>query len=587
MYNNLLYNSATYNEQAGSGALVTNEKYIFEVHYTGAFIDTSSNTVSFSDVNRVSFANQLYDGKGSALKFLLLDGNCKLNGEFALAPETQEDAKLIQFGWMGSRLCDATGLFNNKPIVTVSFGKTVFYNLLITFYPQNDEYATDFKVKLVNNGQVVWEQQFTNNTNAIFNYNLAQGVEATQIILEINRWSLGNTVAKVSELWTGYSESYPSDMILSLQIYKDLKDLFVVSAATELQIVLVNDGRFAKDKPLYNVLKPNRFVKLWYIDNNGIERLLFEGFTAKFKVREFDVQILAYSPFAQATDLNIDDTILQNYKVKNIAGKIVELVNEYSMPWNVVNNVTDEQVVNYHVLQTNIRRSIEEFAIAHNIRVRERFSNFVIGDNENVVHMIAEDTIFEKEEDRDFKTPTVLTVKYNELVRQKRTETRSETVQANEERLIQFQHGYLLSDAIVNVQLSSTKATYHVYRGKYVTSIKIIAGNEDVTANITMQFDELALNERTATERNEQALREYGRVTSTFEIPFTTEAKAREIGQMLLQFKPDIFSLKIPLNYEIDIDHILQIGATKIYVLKVRHTVNAYEQLTEIEGRAI
>lgn len=586
MYNSSLYNSVLYNE-LGTQRQTSSENYVLEIQYTGTFIDTGSNVVSFSEQNRVSYGKHLYDTKSTVLKFFVLDGSCTLTGDYVLAPESEEDAKHIEFGWMSQRVCDSNGYFQTAPAISIEFIKTVFYNVLIAFYPVNNEYATEFVIKLYNNGTKVYEQLVTDNANAILNIQFAEGIEATKIELAILRWSKSNTIAKVSELWTGYTEAYRSEMIINLQIMKELKEFFLVQAATELQITLVNDGRFAKNKPLYKLLKPNRFLRLYHIDDSGNEEILFEGFTAKFKVREYDVQILAYSPFANATDLSIDDAILQNKTVSEIANSIVALCEEFNLPWNISNNVSRAELVQYHVLQTNIRRSIEEFALACNVRVRERNNVFVIGDERQNVIQISELECLDFVEDRDFKTPTVLHVRYSELVRQQRSETRQETVQANQERLIQFQHGFLLSDAIVNVTLSSSKADYRIYRGKYVTSVKIIAGGEDVTATITVQLDELALNERNITAKNDEAMREWGRVTSTIEIPFTTEANARQIAQEILQFNPDVFTIKIPLRYDVDIDDIVQINDTNIYVLKVTHNVSAFEQFTQIEGRAV
>lgn len=211
------------------------------------FSDTSiDNTIlGFSNGKTViSYYSHLYNGKEDVTnKWFSLDGSCKLDGTYHLAPETEPGIERYEIGWWSELLSDDARefkyhkgkAFHKKAFGDYSFGGTitppsVFVNFIprqvqeinISFDNARNEYAEEFTVYLYDIDNTLLETYaITGNTGLKYNVSITPVLAVSLMELKITKWSHSHRSAKIAEMFTMISMLINGRDIVSLQVIED------------------------------------------------------------------------------------------------------------------------------------------------------------------------------------------------------------------------------------------------------------------------------------------------------------------------------------------------------------------------------
>ncbi|MFA5543252.1 MAG: hypothetical protein WDA47_05725, partial [Bacilli bacterium] len=100
-----------------------NIKVKLEITWTDPYMDQSIN-ISANEYARISWPEHVADSiEDVPYKYISLDGSWKLGEGYKLAPETEEEAAVLQMGWWGKTLSDpVAGTFSEPyPQLNVTF----------------------------------------------------------------------------------------------------------------------------------------------------------------------------------------------------------------------------------------------------------------------------------------------------------------------------------------------------------------------------------------------------------------------------------------------------------------------------------
>lgn len=255
-----------------------------EIDYTDVFLDESIN-VDVSESANVSYPQQTADNINVPYgKILSLDGSCRLDGTYVLAP-TEEESYMRQMGWWGNQLSDVNGNFINPyPTLSINFNSRPLTKLTVIGDASRREYPVDFNIYAYGeNDTLIYTENIVNNDVVNWNKELNNPVTGiTKLSLEILKWNLPNRQVKITEFYTSIKGIYEDDDIVSMKIIEQRNDSSYgipigAVANNEIEIQLDNkNGRFTTDNkqsPLYQMLKPNRRIKsfLGVMVDGGIE----------------------------------------------------------------------------------------------------------------------------------------------------------------------------------------------------------------------------------------------------------------------------------------------------------------------------
>ncbi|MBB6716374.1 hypothetical protein [Clostridium gasigenes] len=139
----------------------------------------------------------------------------KLDGSFSIP---QQDMRKYEVGWWSSDLSDGSGMFITPLALEINIAKDHnSKNFKVIFDTLNNDYATEFIIKVYDlNGSLKINETII-NSNVIFSYgnNLLENSRKIEII--INKWSKGFRRARVVEI--GFD--LPLDNITFDNIYKE------------------------------------------------------------------------------------------------------------------------------------------------------------------------------------------------------------------------------------------------------------------------------------------------------------------------------------------------------------------------------
>ena len=244
------------------------------VDYTDPFLDQSL-TVEVNERANHSYPQQTADSVDQTThKYACLDGTWDLTtGEYHLAPSANMLSQ-YQMGWWGAQFAGAGGAFTTPyPALTVTHLPRPIRQLKVVGDSARGEYAVDFEIKLyaqddtllktetvIGNDQVSWSKALE-----------PQVLDVAKQVLEITKWSLPGTCAKIIEFFTSIREVYETGDLVSVRLLEEREasqgSLPVGNiSANEVTIVLNNeDKKFDIDNeqsPLKNLLKPNRRIQV-------------------------------------------------------------------------------------------------------------------------------------------------------------------------------------------------------------------------------------------------------------------------------------------------------------------------------------
>ena len=251
-----------------------------QIDYTSPFLDQSITVVANENAN-VSYPTQTADAVSEPFaKIASLDGSWVLDGTYALAPVTTEEAETKQMGWWGKQLAGTGGAFSAPyPTLTVTFLPRPITKLQVVGDSKRKEWPVDFNIKLYDgNNTLLYTEIVTGNTEIAWLKVLDEPItQVEKIALEITKWSHTGRQAKILEFFTSIQETYEDDDIIFIHLLEEREashgSLPVGNiSSNEIYIELNNVSRKFDAgntaSPLHNLLKPNRRIRAWI----GIEK---------------------------------------------------------------------------------------------------------------------------------------------------------------------------------------------------------------------------------------------------------------------------------------------------------------------------
>lgn len=252
------------------------------IDYTDPFLDQSIEA-SVNEQANVSYPAQVADSLTEPFaKIASLDGSCKTDGTYHLAPRNADEAATHQMGWWGRQLANAVGMFVVPcPTLTVTHEPRPVHTLKVVGDTKRGEWPVDFEIYLYAQDETLLRtESVVGNLDVAWSRTLPESVlDVAKQVLTITRWSHAGRQAKVLEFFTSIQETYLAGDLVSLSLLEEREasqgSLPVGNiSANEVSIALSNKTRkFSMDNdqsPLKNLLKVNRKVRLWIgVDIDG------------------------------------------------------------------------------------------------------------------------------------------------------------------------------------------------------------------------------------------------------------------------------------------------------------------------------
>jgi len=245
------------------------------IDYTDPFLDQSIQVAANEEAN-ASYPAQVADSLAEPFaKIASLDGSCKLDGTYHLAPRNAEEAATHQMGWWGRQLAGTGGAFAVPyPSLTVTHEPRPIHTLKVVGDSKRAEWPVDFRIDLYAlDGTLLRAETVTGNTDVAWSATLpAPVLDVAKQVLTITRWSHAGRQAKVLEFFTSIQETYLAGDLVSFNLLEESEVSHASVpigniSANEVAISLSNKSRkFSIDNdqsPLKGLLKVNRKVRLW------------------------------------------------------------------------------------------------------------------------------------------------------------------------------------------------------------------------------------------------------------------------------------------------------------------------------------
>ncbi len=154
-------------------------------------------------------------------------------------------------GYVGTWLCDANGVFQTPPIVTLSFSKSypdIIPGLTITWSTVYNEWAVKYRVKAYHSGRIVFIRDGLNDAvQTILSSDIS---EYDTITIEILEWSKPYRRARVEDVFLGIEKTYRKPDIMSFRASMSVDPLSAELPKSEITFELKNlNGEYNLDNP--------------------------------------------------------------------------------------------------------------------------------------------------------------------------------------------------------------------------------------------------------------------------------------------------------------------------------------------------
>lgn len=247
--------------------------------------------------NNLDTYDQLFNGKTSvSFKVFSLDGSCKLDGTYHLAPDNISGRQRYEVGWWSDDLSlhdnrfahyepkgfgdigfgdQAFGSQLDYPSVFVNFLERQISKIEVYFDDAREEYAVDFDIILYSaDNTVLYTHSVTNNSGYNYVTSITTVVGVAMMECKIKKWSSAHKNAKVCEMFTLISEEITADDIYSLNVTeeRELSDKELPLGTTSAGSITLSF--FNRDR-LYDW--DNTSSKLYNYIRKGIKIMPFVG----------------------------------------------------------------------------------------------------------------------------------------------------------------------------------------------------------------------------------------------------------------------------------------------------------------------
>ncbi len=197
-----------------------------------------------------------------------------LDGTYHPLPGDQS----ISVGWWGTQLSDfATNVFVPPyPTLTITHAARIVETLLVVGDDQLNEYPVNFNIYLYSTGDVLERtENVTGNTLCTWTKSLSPAETGiVKQVLEITKWSRGDSVSKIAQFFTTLEQTYMSEdgdiVSLNMTEQREFSGTTIPQgnmASSEITVRLNNiEGIFDPGNtasPLYGLLLNNRAITAW------------------------------------------------------------------------------------------------------------------------------------------------------------------------------------------------------------------------------------------------------------------------------------------------------------------------------------
>lgn len=218
----MIETSTEFKTAMNSQTIIPKGKVIID--FSGANTQDQSIIATSNGESRVSRIEQVYDGifKTTA-NYIGLDGSWVLDGNWVIAPETDQEARYNQIGWWSDSVSLDDHSFAVNPILAVEFSLRAITNIRICFDSKRLEYATSFEICLLDDEDTeLWCEEITDNNLIQWYKSLDSTIfNVKKMTLEIKSWSVVGRTAKVVEMFTSIQETFYSDDIISIKVTEE------------------------------------------------------------------------------------------------------------------------------------------------------------------------------------------------------------------------------------------------------------------------------------------------------------------------------------------------------------------------------
>lgn len=172
-----------------------------------------------------------------------------LDGTNRVLPEYNNSSPLTgigDVGYVSGILSKADRTFENNPIITLSFSRvfsTTIPAITIIWNRLNGEYATDFKVTVLNGDDVVIAKSVTGNSSVdcIIYEDFAS---YDKITIEIIKWCKPISRVRLTEIDLGISKEFLKEAIISMSIQEEVDAVGASLPTNTLKFELDNSDEF-------------------------------------------------------------------------------------------------------------------------------------------------------------------------------------------------------------------------------------------------------------------------------------------------------------------------------------------------------
>lgn len=150
--------------------------------------------------------------------FATFEGNAwVLNSRYKFLADS---APYGDVGYVSSVISNSSQLFTTNPVITLSLGSVhsvTIPGVSITFAPDRNEWAEEFKVRLYNDVTLLSETVVTGNTEAFRLVDILSFTNYDKVEVEIVKWSLPGRRARIIEIALGLKNIYTKSDLLGYE----------------------------------------------------------------------------------------------------------------------------------------------------------------------------------------------------------------------------------------------------------------------------------------------------------------------------------------------------------------------------------
>jgi len=174
-------------------------------------------------------------------------GRTKANGNFVIFDDTTGG----EFGWWSKAVCDENGNFSEPQTIKLVYSENLtFFEFSIFFDFWAKEYATDFEITFYDSNNAIVSQRHVTDNNS-YSYQIEEQLYFVRSVeLKINKWSIGNRYAKVSEMLSGFVMFFDSDTVFGISFTENLSIFEKEIISSEIRVTVENfDQQFNINNP--------------------------------------------------------------------------------------------------------------------------------------------------------------------------------------------------------------------------------------------------------------------------------------------------------------------------------------------------